>query len=87
MNQEEWISSLKKEGFENVYVIKDDPNFEYSTHTHEKACVHIILAGSMGLQSNDGLKELSQGERINIPAGTTHSAKMGPQGCKYIVAE
>lgn len=87
INEQEIKSQLIKEGFGGVFTYQDDPNFEYARHTHEKSAVHVILEGSMTLTDAEGAKELLAGERINIPAGTVHSAKMGPRGCKYIVGE
>jgi len=83
----EIMEQLVKEGFGGVTTYQDAPGFEYSEHTHEKFAVHVILEGSMVLTDKNGTKELKAGERFDIPAGTTHSAKMGPQGCKYVVGE
>ena len=87
MNEQEIIEQLKAEGFNDVEVYEDKPDFEYAEHTHEKAGVHIILQGEMTLTEKDGSKTYKAGERINIPSGTVHSAKMGEQGCKYAVGE
>jgi hypothetical protein len=27
------------------------------------------------------------GERCDVPAGTVHSARMGPRGCRYLIGE
>ena len=29
----------------------------------------------------------SVGDRCDVPAGATHSAQMGPHGCRYLVGE
>ncbi len=87
IDQQEIIEQLNKEGFGDVEVYEDKPNLEYYKHTHEKLTVHIIISGSMELTDENGIKELVAGERFDIPAGATHSAKIGSLGCKYIVAE
>lgn len=87
INQQEIIEQLTKEGFGEATVYEDKPNLDYTKHTHEKLTVHVIIFGSMKLTDENGIKKLIEGDRYNIPAGTTHSAKIGPMGCKYIVAE
>lgn len=87
INQQETIDQLAKEGFGDIEVYEDKPNLEYAKHTHEKLTVHVIVSGGMMLTDANENKELVAGERFDIPAGTIHSAKIGPEGCKYIVAE
>lgn len=87
MNEQEERAKLEVEGFSQIMVLQDGPNFEYATHTHEKAGVHIILEGEMVLTDQSGNVVVKAGERIDIPAGTVHSAKMGASGCKYLVGE
>ncbi len=87
MNEQEITEQLVKEGFGEVSVYEDGPGFEYAVHTHEKLTAHVILAGSMKLVDVKGVKELVVGERFDIPSGTVHSAKMGSEGCKYLIAE
>ena len=88
MQEKDWVELLKDEGFSDVYIWEDKPNFEYPEHTHEKLGVHVILAGEMELlDSKGGKRVLHTGQRLDIPAGTAHSAKMGPEGCRYVVGE
>ena len=87
MTEEEFKNQLTNEGFLDIYVQDDPASFEYPTHTHEKLTVHIILEGEMTMTDISGQKLLKAGQRFDVPAGTTHSAKMGTEGCKYIVAE
>jgi hypothetical protein len=49
---------------------------------------HIILDGEMTLSCSGATKTYAAGERPpDIPAGTIHSARMGPGGCRYLVGE
>ncbi len=85
MNQEQWIEKLTAEGFKNLSVCSNGPSTEFPEHTHHDHTVHIILQGEFALHEKDGDKLLHEGERFEIPAGTTHSAKCGSQGCTFIV--
>lgn len=88
INEQEAKDLLVKEGFGNINVWQDGPNFEYGQHTHEKLTAHIILEGEMLLTDHLGQeKTIKAGDRLDIPAGTIHKAKMGAVGCKYAVGE
>ncbi len=88
INEQDAKDILVKESFENINIWQDGPNFEYSEHTHEKLTAHIILEGEMLLIDHLGQeKTLKAGDRLDIPAGTVHKAKMGVLGCKYVVGE
>jgi hypothetical protein len=41
----------------------------------------------MQLTMDGAVKTYRVGERCDIPAGAVHSAKMGPQGCRYLIGE
>ena len=87
MNLEEVENKLKEEGFKIIYLRQDEPNVFYSDHTHKRTTAHIILEGEMILIVEGEAKEVKVGERIDVPSGAVHSAKMGPQGCKYLIGE
>lgn len=75
------------EGFEHVYVWRDAPHTEYRDHSHPFTSCHIILDGEMEIISEHMQKVLKPGDRLDVIAGTIHSAIMGSDGCRYIVAE
>ena len=87
MNESELASQLKHEGFTHTYVWEDGPNIRYGNHTHAMETAHIILKGEMTLTMNGVSKTYSLGERCDVPADAVHSAVMGPQGCRYLIAE
>ncbi|HKW89097.1 MAG TPA: hypothetical protein VJN21_10100 [Candidatus Acidoferrales bacterium] len=41
----------------------------------------------MTLTMNGKAQTFRAGERCDVPADTTHSARMGPQGCRYLIGE
>jgi quercetin dioxygenase-like cupin family protein len=87
MTEQEVIESLTKEGFTDVYTWEDQAGTKYPEHTHEKLTAHVILTGEMILIDKNGEKTLKAGERFDIPQGTVHKAKMGPEGCRYVIGE
>jgi len=87
MDQREAESQLRSEGFCHTYVWQDGPQAFYPDHTHAGLTAHIILDGEMTLTMDGASQTYRVGERCDVPAGATHSARMGPHGCRYLVGE
>lgn len=79
---------LRQEGFRDVFAWRDAPHAWYGDHTHAADTAHIILEGEMTLTCGGVTRTYKAGERPpDVPAGAVHSARMGPQGCHYLVGE
>lgn len=87
MNEAEYFRQLEEEGFETLYVWQDAPNTFYSDHKHIGDSAHIILDGEMTLTMQGESKTYYSGDRVDVPGGAVHSAKMGPIGCRYLIGE
>jgi mannose-6-phosphate isomerase-like protein (cupin superfamily) len=87
MSHAQLEEQLHAEGFHHTYVWQDRPNACYSDHTHPSETAHIILEGEMNLTMAGQSRTYRAGERCDIPAGAVHSARMGPQGCRYLIGE
>lgn len=87
MDEQEVIEGLENEGFSEVYTHEDGPDATYTDHTHEKKCAHVVIRGAMTLTVGDKVTDLGPGDRLDIPAGATHSATIGPEGCRYVFGE
>ncbi len=83
----EWEAELAREGWGDFFVWHDGPNAFYPTHTHANPTAHIILEGEMTLTSQGETRTYRAGERVDVPADTVHSARMGPEGCRYLVGQ
>ena len=79
--------TLREEGFSRTFAWSDGPGAYYPDHTHPGTTAHIILKGEMTVTSDGRTRTYKAGERFDVPAGTVHSARTGPQGCSYIVGE
>lgn len=78
---------LAAEGFAHTFVWQDGPQAFYPDHTHTGLTAHVILEGEMTLAMGGKSQTFRAGDRCDVPAGATHSAKMGPKGCRYLVGE
>jgi mannose-6-phosphate isomerase-like protein (cupin superfamily) len=86
-NENELRRKLEAEGFSHTFVWQDGPGAFYPDHTHNDLTAHIILDGEMTLTMSGESKTYREGDRCDVPASAVHSAKMGPQGCRYIIGE
>ena len=79
---------LRDEGFRTVYVWQDGAHVCYADHTHPVDTAHVILEGEMTLTCEGTTRTYTAGERPpDVPAGTVHSARMGRDGCRYVIGE
>ncbi len=87
MDEQQLTKQLQEEGFDDVYVWEDGPDMNYPPHQHPAVSAHIILTGEMTVTVDGKTTTYKPGERFDIPGKTPHSARMGPEGCKYLVGE
>jgi mannose-6-phosphate isomerase-like protein (cupin superfamily) len=87
MDEDALSHRLCAEGFAHTFVWQDGPNAHYPNHTHASETTHLILEGEMALSMNGATHTFGPGERCDVPAGTVHSARMGPNGCRYLIGE
>lgn len=84
MNEQEWLEKLQKEGVKHSTVVTMEPG-STAEHTHDEPTIHVILNGELTIKDSKGEKIYHEGDYIEFPAGTTHSAVFGPEGLTMIV--
>ena len=87
MQERELADQLIREGYVHLFVWEDGPEVNYPEHHHRAESAHIILRGEMSMTSNGNTRIYRAGDRVDLPAGVTHSAKTGPTGCRYLIGE
>jgi quercetin dioxygenase-like cupin family protein len=78
---------LRRQGFSRVYVWQDGAGAFYPDHTHDGLTAHMILDGEMTLTMRGESKTYRTGDRCDVPADALHAARMGPEGCRYMIGE
>ena len=56
------------------------PGYRYAEHLHPYHKVLFCTLGSIVFHVPDGDVEMKPGDRLDLPAGTPHSASVGPDG-------
>jgi len=86
-NERELRKQLEAEGFSHTYVWQDGSDAFYPDHTHPGLTAHIILSGEVTVTMDGKSQTYRTGDRCDVPAGAVHAARMGPQGCRYLIGE
>jgi mannose-6-phosphate isomerase-like protein (cupin superfamily) len=87
LHEDELHRQLHAEGFRRTYTWQDGPNAFYPEHTHPTETAHIVLDGEIAITMNGAMRVYRVGERCDVPAGAEHCARIGPQGCRYLIGE
>ena len=82
---DELMAKLRAEA-SGCYSWSNGPGDRYAAHTHDYEKVLYCVDGSITfvLESDGTRLELATGDRMTLPAGTVHSAVVGPSGCTCI---
>lgn len=87
MDKEILRQKLADEGFAHIYEWRDSSGAEYSAHSHKGKVAMYILDGDLTLWLGSEKVILNKGDRFDVPVGQEHSAKIGPNGCVFLVGE
>jgi quercetin dioxygenase-like cupin family protein len=79
------MSRLKSEA-SGCYSWSNGPHDRYAAHTHNYEKVLYCVEGDITfvLEAEGKQLALKPGDRMVLPAGTVHSAVVGPSGCTCI---
>ncbi len=79
------MTVLRREA-ESCYSWSNGPHDRYAAHSHPYEKVLYCVDGSITFVLEQAARrlELNPGDRMVLPAGTLHSAIVGPAGCTCI---
>lgn len=84
---ERWLQTFETEGFASVYEWSDPAGTVYAPHSHKGKVSLFVTDGSIAFNFNGETKEITAGQRFDVPAQVTHSAVVGSNGWIAIIAE
>jgi cupin superfamily acireductone dioxygenase involved in methionine salvage len=85
MTREEIKQAFADEGL-SPHSWSNSACYFYQEHSHDYDKVLYCVQGGVTFHLKDGDVVLHPGERIDIPAGTAHSATVGPDGVECMEA-
>lgn len=80
-----WLERLRAEGLDAASW-SNGPGDRYAPHQHGYDKVLVATGGSIVFQTPSGDLELGVGDRLELPAGTSHGALVGPGGVTCLEA-
>ncbi len=69
-----------------MYEWTDEAGTEYKEHAHKGKVSFFVISGEVVFSGGIN-KKVSALERCDVPPGIIHTAKVGPDGCTYIVGQ
>lgn len=81
MGPDEFVTEMTSAGYP-VSTWSNPPGDTYPPHAHSYRKILCCLEGSVTFHTPDGDVQLEQGQRLDLHAGTTHSATVGAQGVR-----
>jgi quercetin dioxygenase-like cupin family protein len=69
---------------DDVYEWSNGPGDRYARHSHTYTKILYCVRGSIDFSLDDRVIHLNAGDRMVLPAGTTHAATVGPDGCACV---
>jgi quercetin dioxygenase-like cupin family protein len=83
--KEKIVEKLKKEGYENFYVWKDEKGAHYDWHSHEYHEARGMLKGEMIINTKNSTHRLKPGDVLYVKPGELHEAYVLEE-CEYVCA-
>lgn len=84
MNQQEFESQLKAEGFTTIAAVERPVGYALDEHDHTFDACALITRGDFTLTVDGVATTYAVGQIFRLPAGTPHLESAGPAGASYI---
>tara|TARA_Y100001934_G_scaffold194409_1_gene229300 strand:- start:379 stop:642 length:264 start_codon:yes stop_codon:yes gene_type:complete len=86
MNEAEFTKACKAEGY-TVMKMDHPVGIENDMHTHDFSAKLMILTGEFTVAFEDGDAVCGPGDRCDVPAGTMHAERSGPEGATILLGK
>lgn len=77
---------LEADGFSS-FAWSDPPRAHYEEHAHDHDESIWLVAGEICFGAAGHELVLTPGDRLMLPAGTSHTADAGPSGATYLIGQ
>lgn len=86
MKFEEFSAEEKARGSDEVLVREWAPDHQTPVHDHPFDARALVVQGEFWLTVGEQTRHLQVGDRFELPRGTLHSERYGPQGATFWAA-
>jgi quercetin dioxygenase-like cupin family protein len=85
MERDEFIETLKREGFAEVVTVTRDPHGTLDDHVHPFEAKALVIFGELTIRIGETDHRYEEGDTFHLQANLPHSEKFGPEGVQYLV--
>lgn len=82
---DEFISSLARDGFNQVVTVTREPDGFLDSHAHPFEAKALIIEGELRIRTADADQLFKVGDVFHLPAEMPHTEHYGPEGVTYLV--
>jgi quercetin dioxygenase-like cupin family protein len=86
MNESEFRSYAKSEGYDEPEVRSLPANKFFDTHAHDRDLIVLITAGSFTVDYGTQSSVFGPGDMCHVAPGVDHTDTAGAEGASYVLA-
>jgi quercetin dioxygenase-like cupin family protein len=86
MTYDEFESTTRAEGFDEVLVREWKPGQVLEIHTHPFAVKALVVRGDLWLTEGDSVRHLQAGDRFELERDAPHAERYGNEGATFWAA-
>ena len=86
MNSEQFLQSLRQDGFPDPVEVQQLPNGRLDIHEHPFEVRALVIDGAITISIDDVSKIYKAGEIFHLRFKQPHAESYGPQGVKYLAS-
>ncbi len=86
MNEDQFKKQLQERGYSDAQIKEYGPNLDKEMHTHDLSAMALVMSGEFTLALESKSTTYGPGEWCELPAGTVHTERTGPNGATVLLA-
>ena len=86
MNSEQFLQSLRLDGFPDPVEVQQPPNGQLGTHEHPFEVRALVIEGDITIDIDGDSKIYKVGDIFQLEFKQSHTESYGPSGVKYLAS-
>lgn len=86
MNEDQFRKQLRERSYDDAQIKEFEPNLDKEMHTHDLSAMAFVMSGEFTLALESESTSYAPGEWCELPAGTVHTERTGPNGATVLLA-
>ncbi len=86
MTEDQFRNQLQERGYGEAQIKEFEPHQDKEMHTHDFSAMVFVMSGEFTLALESESTTYAPGEWCELPAGTVHTERTGPNGATVLLA-